>query len=445
MNIKKTRLILLFLLWLIAIIRYFFWWPETTAEDLAFYNDQGKITFTGLVVKDPDRRLDQVKLMVASQKLKGRVLISVNLYPEYYYGDLLAVTCQLQKPEPIENFAYDKYLAKNKTYSLCYQPQVKLLSHNQGNWFYQQILSVKNRFRLIIDRSLARPYSALLFATLFGGGQNLSPALQEDFSRVGITHIIAVSGSHVVLITAFLCNLFLALGLRRKVAFYFIIFSLLIFVIMIGLPAAAVRSVIMGVVGLGAMQVGRLNKSSWALVLSASLMLVVNPLLLFYDVGFELSFLATWGMIKFSGPINQLFLKLKLKLPEILGLRESLVATLAAQLATLPLIIYQFGKLSLIAPLVNLLILPVVPAIMLLGIAAAVVGLFSLKIASILFWLVFPFLFYFIKVVEISAGWSWAAVAGLKVGGYFLVISYLLLVVLIYKKYFQSLWLKLKS
>jgi hypothetical protein len=87
----------------------------------------------------------------------------------------------------------------------------------------------------------------------------------------------------------------------------------------------------------------------------------------------------------------------------------------------------------------------VVPAIMLLGIAAAVVGLFSLKIASILFWLVFPFLFYFIKVVEISAGWSWAAVAGLKVGGYFLVISYLLLVVLIYKKYFQSLWLKLKS
>lgn len=434
MKIRTWRIIILLFILGVAGIRYFYWWPKFSAGDLAYYNNKDELTFLGLVIREPEEKIDKIRLVVEGRELRGRVLVTTDLYPRYQYGDLLKITCQLQTPETIEDFAYDKYLAKDKVWSLCYRGQIELVVKDQGSWLISKILAIKQRFGLIINRSLAFPYSALLMATLFGGRQGMPADLANAFSRVGITHIIAVSGSHVVLITVFLSNFFLALGIRRKIAFYFVVLSLVLFLVMIGYPAAAVRAVIMGLTSLLAMQVGRLSNSSPALFFSASVMLAINPFLLFYDVGFQLSFLATWGMITLSRPVSWLFRKIKLRIPEAFGLRESLTATLAAQIATLPLITYQFGQISLIAPLANLLILPVVPLIMLLGFLAVLAGLISLSLSQILFWLGYPLLWYFIKTTELLSVLPGSAISGVKAGPGWLAISYLFLGLAVYSR-----------
>lgn len=434
MNLKWLRLSLLLVILTGAIIHYFSWWPKIDKNHLAFYNNQGQTTFQGLVIKEPDRRANHVKLTVEapvvgiheSPLLRGRVLVNSYLYPEYQYGDLLEITCRLKTPEPVEDFAYDKYLAKFKIYSLCYQPKIKLIEKNRGNRLYGKILQLKNKLAKIIDSSLPIPHSALLKAILLGQKKEIPQDLLNKFSRVGISHIIAISGMHITIITAILFNFFLAIGIRRKISFYLIAASLILFVTMIGFPASAVRASIMGIINLLAMQVGRLNKSSWSLILTATIMLAINPLLLFYDVGFQLSFMAVLGIMKLSNKIEIIWQRLKLKIPTTLGIRESLTMTLAAQITTLPLIIYHFGQASLISPLANILILPLLPIIMILGFSFTLVGLISLSLTRVLFWFEWLILSYLIKVVEIFTSWQWTAVTELKVGWWFLIICYLL-------------------
>jgi len=433
-NIHKIRLFLVVVAIILVITRYFFWWPKLNPGDLAFYNDQEELTFQGMVIKEPESEMDRLRLLVAGKDLAGRVLVSTKLYPKYSYGDLLEIKCRLVAPKTIDDFSYDRFLAKDKVYSLCYQPTLRLVSRGNGNWFYEKTLLIRRSLERSIDKSLTFPESALLKATLFGGGKELPTDLNNSFSVIGITHIIAVSGSHIVIITAALFNLFFSLGLRRKVSFYLVTFCLIVFTLVIGWPASAVRAVIMGLTALLAQQMGRLNNSSSALVISALIMLIINPLILFYDVGFQLSFLATFGLIKFSDVIESIIFRLKLKIPEVLGLRQSLIMTMAAQITTLPIIIFHFGRLSLITTLANLLILPTVAPIMFLGFLAAVSGLISLVFSKIIFWLAWPLLKYFIIITEVLAAVPLASIDGLRSGPWFLVISYSLLLLLIYKE-----------
>lgn len=427
MNVKKVRIVLILAILGIAVIRYIFWWPEINKGHLAFYNEQGQTTFQGLVVREPDKRAEHVKLTVKGKKLSGKVLVNAYLYPEYNYGDLLEISCQLKTPEPIEGFAYDKYLAKFKIYSVCYRPRIKLLEQNKGNQLGAKILLIKSKAGMVIDRSLAVPQSALLKAILLGQKKEIPQELLNKFSRVGVSHIIAISGMHITIITAILFNFFLAIGIRRKISFYLIIASLILFVTMIGWPASAVRASIMGLINLLAMQVGRLNNSSWSLILTAAVMLAINPLLILYDVGFQLSFMAVLGIMKFSDKIEIFFRKLKLRIPAFLGIRESLTMTLAAQVTTLPLIIYHFGQASLISPVANILILPALPIIMILGFSFTLLGLINLSLGKILFWFEWIVLSYLIKMVEMFAGWKWAAVSEIEAGWWFLAISYLII------------------
>ncbi|MFA5075821.1 MAG: ComEC/Rec2 family competence protein [Patescibacteria group bacterium] len=428
MRPKHLRLILIMILIIVASLRYLFWYPKITPDQLAYYNDQGSTTFIGLITSEPEKNLKNTKLVVSGQDLKGKVLITTYLWPEYHYGDQLEINCRLQAPQPIEDFAYDKYLAKSQIYSLCYQPQIKLLAQNQGNRFYSQILKVKNRLGQTIDQSLPSPQSALLKALLLGDRGDLPPELTAAFSRVSLTHIIAVSGSHLVIIIAVLMNLLLGLGLRRKVAFYFIVSILITYTLLVGAPASAVRATIMGIMTLLAQQIGRLNRSSWSLILTALVMLAINPLLLFYDVGFQLSFLSVWGLMSIS-PLLEKWL-IKVSIPNWLGLKDSLIMTLAAQIATLPLIIYQFGQASLVAPLANLLILPAVELIMILGFAATFIGLINLTLGQILFYLEWPLLQYFIKTTAWLASWHYSALTGIKIGWWFLIASYRIILII---------------
>lgn len=391
--------------------------PELTPQRIEYYNGQ-IITFKGILKEEPDIRKNHTKLTLAVKSLlkkgeqalgppQGKVLISVPLYPEYNFGDELLVTCRLKQPEPIEDFHYEQYLARYHIYSLCYYPkEIKVLKTNQGHPLLAKIFYTKKKFVSLINRLLPEPQASFLGGLLYGARRSIPDDLTEAFNRTGTTHIIAISGYNITVLAVISQKFLQGIYISRKKAFWLTLGMIIFFVIITGAPASVVRAAIMGVLVLLAGQMGRANKIFNALVFTAALMLVINPKILRYDVGWQLSFLATMGLIYFSPLLVEKFFK---KLPEYLGLKEALTSTLAAIIFTLPVILYNFGRLSVVAPIVNMLILPVIPWAMGAGFLSVAAAALWFSLGQIISWLAWFLLTYIIQMVKIFAGLPWAA------------------------------------
>ena len=402
----------------LGIWRYQVSLPITAPDKIYFYNDQ-QVEFKGMVNKEPDLREDKTRLEIKSkeilhndqwQKVSGKVLVTNSLYPEYNYGDEMQIICDLQKPEKINDFSYDQYLSRYDIYSLCYSPQITLLAQNQGNQLLAGIYKIKNFFIRRLNQVLPEPQSSFLAGLLIGAKKSIPQDLQAVFNKTGTTHIVAVSGYNVTIIAAFLMLLAGHLGIGRKKSFWLIMSFLIIFLMITGLQASIVRAAIMGSLVLLASYLGRLSKIRNALALAAVLMLILNPKILVYDLGFQLSFLATLGLVYLQPVLSEVskvekFIKLK-SLKIIIS--DYLLTTLSAIIMTQPLILYQFGKISFVAPLANILVLPFIPLAMLLGFITGIFAMIWTTLGWVMGWSVWLVLSYIIWVLEKLAGLNWA-------------------------------------
>jgi len=231
---------------------------------------------------------------------------------------------------------------------------------------------------------------------------------------------------HITILINLLMLVFLGLGLWRKQAFWLTTAFILFFVVMTGLQASTVRASIMGFLFLLGQNFGRTGDSLRAVVFGAGLMLAFNSFLLF-DAGFQLSFLAVLG-INYLFPIFSNWLR---KVPNIFQLKSILAMSLSAQIFTLPILIYSFGRISLVAPLTNILVLPFLPFIIILGFLSAFFGIFSHFFALIF---VFPcglFLSYLLKITDIFSSFAFSSIH-LKISWLWLIIFYLVLGFLIW-------------
>jgi len=374
-------------------------------QELNQYYDQ-EIVFKASIVNEPEVRADQTRLVVKSKNLASRVLVTSNLYPKYKYGDELEIKGKLKKPVRFDDFDYRGYLAKDKIYSIMYYPKIRLVAKNQGYWFYQSIYELKDRLRNNINKTLLPPESSVLRALLLGDKYALSESLKERLNKTGTRHIVAISGMHMVIWSQVLLFLGLGIGLWRKHVFYFVTGFLVIYILMIGLPSSALRAGIMTGLLLLAQKLGRLKSAGQSITFTAAVMLALNPLLLKADVGFQLSFLAVLSIVYLKPFVDRLIVKW----PNPIGLRDILAMSLSAQIGVLPLLIYHFGQISLVSPLSNLLIIPLLPAIMMLGIILSLAGLFSLSLAQLIAWPVWFLLNYVVLVVDWMAGFWWASI-----------------------------------
>jgi competence protein ComEC len=442
---------------ILGICRYQLSIPQVNQKQISYYNNSNEIEFKnrqtiifrGIVADEPDIRKDQIKLTVESKKFQpkadpclpdrqaplaekvqdkwkeihGKVLVKAGLFPEYQYGDLLEIKCALSQPAQIEDFAYDKYLAKSDIYSACYQGQLKLLKQNQGNFFKSKILLLKDKIIKVVGQLLPEPQSSFLGGLLWGAKKGMPEDILQNFNRTGVTHIIAVSGYNITIIAVMLANLFIHLGASRKKSFWLIITGIIFFVIITGAPASIIRAAIMGIISLSAAFIGRLAKIRNTLALVAFIMLLINPKILIWDAGFQLSFLATLGLVYFA-PILE---KYNQWLPEFLGVRESLTTTMSAIVLTTPLILFQFNRLSLVAPLANLLILPLIPINMAIGFFVVIVGLVYLPLGIILAWSSWLALTTVLEIVDFLANLNFASIEILNFSVFFILISYLLI------------------
>lgn len=394
---------------------------KSQQDKISFYNEE-IIEFEGVIGEYPQESLEKTQIIVRVNtvngiKSSGNILVFIAKYPERKYGDRLNIECEIKEPGEIEEFSYKNYLAKSDIYSVCYRPKkLELISEGNGNKIYSIVLKIKDSFNSVIKRIFPEPCAALLQALLLGEKNGLSQSIKDNFATAGVSHIIAISGYHVAVIAGFLSLVLASLNLSRRKSFWLTISFILFFVFLTGAAASVVRAGIMGSILLVATSLGRISKAKNVIVFAGFLMLVFNPLLLRFDMGFLLSFGATLGIVYFF-PIME---KILVKVPEKLGLRSILAMSFAAQLAVLPIAVFNFDKLSLVAPLANLLIIPCVPLTMFFGFVAILCGFASIILGKIFGFVAWGFLFYMIKTVEILAkapfssveikffNWGWA-------------------------------------
>ncbi|MFA6466868.1 MAG: ComEC/Rec2 family competence protein [Patescibacteria group bacterium] len=383
------------------------------------------------IVKNTDKKLNGYNLIVEPIDLanfSGQILVYTDLYPEYSYGDILLIKAKVYQPEPIADetgkvFRYDKYLAKDDIFATCFRPQIEV-SDQQKDWFFY-VYRLRQHLWNNLDRHLVEPASSLAKAMLLGTQREFAPEIRAIFSQVGLSHIIAISGSHMVIVVWLIQIIFLSFGFNRKLIFWLLLISLFLYLALIGFLPPALRSSLMVIISLAGPFLGRSNLSVCSLLLVADLMIIFNPYLLIYDLGFQLSFLSVLGLIYYSHFFTRLFSFL----PDVFKIREVLATTMSAQFFIVPLILYHFGILSLISPLANFLVLPLATMILIFSFLLAIFGAWSF-LAVIFSW---PLYILFKIMVEISEflarlPWSYFNIDNFNV--YYLLISYVFLIII---------------
>ena len=401
-----------------------------------------KAILIGRVVFEPDKRPGYTNLKIKIEKawlfsdeqkpltqLAGAtVWTTVKNYPEFFYNDQLKLQGKLQIPEAIDSFNWPGYLAKESVAWQMSWPQAELLEREPSPagwpWFYSHVLFLKQKLEKPIYQNLPLREGSLLAGLIFGDRSLMPKEFKDEMSRTGLSHIAAVSGTNVVILSVILMSFFIGLGLWRQQAFWLALVFIWLFIILVGLPASAIRAGIMASLLLTAQYLGRQNVAWRAMILAGAAMLYFNPLLLRYDIGFQLSFLAVGGLV-FLAPI----IKEKLKfIPDkkFFNLKEILAQTLSAQIATLPILIYNFGYISLVAPLSNILIVPLIPLMMAIGFIFVLAGIFWPWFGWLLSWPSSFLLMAAVKIIDICASLPLASLA-LKISWAWLAIFYILL------------------
>ncbi len=339
--------------------------------------DRSEVILAGTVTDEPDRRPTMTHYTLAVERIRigsgatraarGRVLVrDTQGWPRYGYGDRLRVTGTLRKPWAINEFRYDRYLELQGisalvTSAALEQPAVAGSAMGGGTMLLGALYALKEQFEKRIGQIQPEPHASFLAGLLTGSRRSIPKDVQEDFQVTGLTHILAISGYNVTIILALFGGLLFWLPLRAR--FLPSLAALLAFTLFTGASASVVRAAIMGALGLLALQTGRKAELRLMILWAAFPMLLWKPQYLWWDAGFQLSFLAVAGLVETGAllhPLTRFF-------PDALGIRESLAATLSAQLFTLPWILFLFHRVSLVAPLANLLVAPLIPIAMLLG------------------------------------------------------------------------------
>jgi competence protein ComEC len=272
---------------------------------------------------------------------------------------------------------------------------------------YRLKASLSNRIYLLFPD----PEASLLHGIMLGNEKGMSPDLQQAFRNTGTSHIIAISGMHVAILALIISTVSNRI-FGVKIGAVLTILGIICYALLVGATPSVVRAAIMGTLGILALQMGRRNHGLNALAFAAGLMTLFDPLLPWH-VGFQLSFVATLGLILYVQPWqNWTNANLRRILPESLVERlvgpiaAYFIITLTAQVMTLPLVAYHFGRVALAGFVLNPLILPALPPFMMLGGLSVAVSHLYVPLGKVLAALAWPFAAYIIRMIELFDGFS---------------------------------------
>lgn len=425
-GVTNATLFLVFLF--LGAARYQVSVPVFDATDLGWYNDRGhEVLVTGWVTDPLDLRDNYANLKVYATSIdtgdgtdvnvKGNLLVRADPDEEYHYGEVIRLRGKLETPIETEEFSYRDYLARQGIHSIMSSAEVTVLPGREGAFFFRGLYAIKEHALKTVYRIFPDPEASLLAGILLGVDKGLPEDLQQAFQETGTAHIIAISGFNISIIAGFLLTIFKRLLGRNRGAI-FAAAGILLYTLLVGADASVMRAAAMGVAALLAHHIGRRQDGLNILFFVAALMNIINPHYI-EDVGFQLSFFATLGLILYAEPLENFAARLLSSFnlpPDAIQRSARLVSdfvllTLAAQITTLPIMAFHFNRLSLISFIANPFILPAQPLVMMAGGLAVITGMLLLPLGQLVAFIAFPFVSYTIRMVELFGSMPGAAVS----------------------------------
>ncbi len=404
-----------------------------------------EFSFSGLIIDEPSVAENNQKLIIetglAPQGLaldslkarpfpaKSRILVSTNFDESFKYGDEISFKGILEKPENFitdqgKEFDYVNYLKKDGIFYVMKYPKIDILSHSNGSFIKSILFSAKEKFLDKINFVIPEPESLLMGGLILGEKSSFGQELRQSFVNTGTIHIVALSGYNVTIVAEWFMKLFSFLPINFSI--FAGILAILLFILMTGGSSTAIRAGVMATLALIARATGRNYDVARALILSGVVMLLFNPLLLVYDVSFQLSFLATIAVIFLTPKIEKYFFWVT----ERFGLRDVVSITFSAYIFVMPFILYKMGNLSLVALPTNVLVLPFIPFTMLLGFVTGFIGLISSILAIPLGYISYFFLHYELFIINLFSNIPFSSIS---ISNFPLFITILIYIVFIYK------------
>lgn len=403
-----------------------------------------QVTIEGIVSAEPDVRDNSVRVAIVTSKIISPVRVPVHAgvlavlpaHADVAYGEPVHAWGTLRAPETFDTgstgspqagsgrqFAYPQYLAAQ---GITYQLSLAQAESVQGapwagNPLQAAAIWVKETFLKGIAAGLPEPEAGLAGGITVGDKRSIGSALTQQFQNVGLVHMVVLSGYNITVVlnaVAWLVQLtprFVQWGAAGTVVLFFILMS--------GGAASAARAGLMALVVILAKATGRTFLAGRALGLVALILVAWNPLTLAFDPSFQLSALATLGLIIFS----PLFAARMQWITEKRGLREIASSTLGTQAAVLPLLLYQNGNLAIYSLPANLLALVAVPWAMFFSLVAGLAGIVLGSFAIPLAFPAYMLLAYIIGVAKFFAGLPFAAISVGAFSAWWMLFAYAVL------------------
>ena len=360
--------ILIIYVFTIVVLNYFgTFLPENNS--FLINNTNKNITeLTGKVITEPIKKEEKQQFVlqvynVDGQKIKKEktIVYASNAY-KIEYGDIIFVSGKLSVPEkpPFPYvFDYNLYLQRENIYTMFYQQNFEFIE-KQPNKIKQLSFKIRDDIENRIDKFFKDPISSILKSMVTGNKSLLDKDIKEDFINTGLIHILVISGLHIGFCAAIFMFIFKLLGLKLNYIYLLTISTLFFYTLLTGANPPAIRAAIMFSCLLVALMLKREPLIYNALALSALIILTVNPQSLF-TASFQLSFLATFGILYLYPKFNVCLGRIKNKYIHFIW--DIICVTLSAQIALIPLLVFYFGKLSIISFALNLIIVPIIPLI----------------------------------------------------------------------------------
>lgn len=390
--------------------------PKNEPNNLIYYHNKGEVSLTGMVVAPATAKQNSLQVRVAAQSLlaknlvgqepsvEGQVIFYLPLGTDIRYGDLVNIRGELLPPEEGIEFSWRDYLRHQGVNSTFDFPILKIIERDKGNPLRAALFKLRESGARVLSEIFPSPEDSLLKGILLGDESTISPALSKAYRLTGTSHIIAISGFNMSVLAG-LVSLIFTRSFGKKRGAVITILLLGSYSLLVGASASVLRAAIMGSYAVLGSAISRKGNTLNNLGVSTLLMVLLNPHLP-WDVGFQFSVMATLGLSLFSGPIEarleawfeNLFKKEKaLTFSSLIS--EVFLLTLIAQALVLPISVWHFKEISWLFLLANPLILPVQPAVMVLGLLAMGLGLLWLPLGQLLAWIAWPWVAYSNRVV----------------------------------------------
>lgn len=333
----------------------------------------------GVVKSDPIVKGDTQEMTIAvSKPFNARIFTKLSAHPKLAYGDVVSGRATIERPT---SDGYARYLEGQYIRGVMNFPNLEKTGEGNGSRVKSFLLGIKHAIVESFARVLSPEEATFLSGLTIGARGEFSKELSDAMQRSGTTHLVALSGYNISILVYVVMGILLHM-MPRRIALIFATYAITGFVIMTGAESSVVRAAIIGFIILASFEIGRVRDFRNIIVFACILMVMLSPKILMFDIGFQLSFLSLLGIVYLS-PILARTLGMEENDVGFLSWKTAFIATLSAQLATLPILVGSFGSFSPIALLSNSIVLEFIPLTMTIGFLIALIAPFSHYIALV--------------------------------------------------------------